>query len=515
MVLHSALAALLIAVAPGDASAQPTPAAARLTQWDIHAVTGGTTAPADGTHKLSGIARDASGNVWVLGQGSGNVRVGRIDTTNPAGDTYTEWKVFKYGEDGEPRGLVVTPNDDVWLAVGGIVPFVRKLAGANTFVDFRRDGALILSPRAMALAADGSSIFVAGAEQTGQGYIVTIDTSIPAGPNEVTLPAWTAPSHERHRFQPEYVTAGATPGVVWFTNGGDPLNPRSTVARLDVETGTVHEWPLNGLAAAGLHVDGSRVCAVTRGSLSEPPVPPGDVECLIIPADDAATPGNEMVTRAASRQRFNRSAAGALDLPEQIVGSVASTLFVTEKGGNAVVFIGTAASAGAVNEQVMATSLQLELAPLGGFRVQDDWEGPNQPRLSVPLPSTPDSITGTSIGTGQARFQFFSAPQETLELLLRHPHPAAITPVFFPDGPGGLGTHVRSGVVPRPAGSDLPRGSPGQVRAGGAVHQGDRCVRQSRDRVELCRAARCGTGARAAAAGEQWRTRLARLVGHR
>jgi Viral BACON domain len=435
-ILH-ALAALLVAGA-WDAFAQ-TPSEASLTRWDIHAATGGSDA-AEGTHKLSGIARDSRGDVWVIGQGAGHVRVGRIEASRPGAESYTEWRVFKYGEDGEPRGLLLTPNDDVWLAVAGTVPFVRKLADSNTFIDFRRDAGLVFSPTAMVLGHDGSRIYVAGAEQNGQGYIVTIDATLAAGPDDVKLPAWTAPASERASFQPQYVALDAMPGVVWFTNSGDPLNPQSSVARLDVATGHLLAWPVKGVAAAGLQVSGSRVCVVTRGSFAQPPAPPGDVECLYIPEDNPATPDNEMATVPATRRRFNRHAAGALDLPEQIVIGGADSLFVTEKGGNAVVFISGAAMADVVEDAAPPASSQLEPAELGGFRVQDDWEGANQPRLNVPLPSTPISITGTSIGTGQARFEFFSAPQETLELLLRHPHPAAITPVFFPDGDGSYGT---------------------------------------------------------------------------
>ena len=435
-ILHAFLA--LLAAGAWDAFAQ-APTDASLTRWDIHAVTGGTTAPAEGTHKLSGIARDSRGNVWVIGQGAGNVRVGRVDASSPAAETYTEWKLFKYGEDGEPRALLVTPSDDVWLAVAGSVPFVRKLADSNTFIDFRREG-LLFSPNAMALAADGSRIYATGAEQNGQGYIVTIDATLGAGLADVTLPAWTAPGSGHASFQPQYVAVDAIPGIVWFTNSGDPLNPRSTVARLDVATGQLLEWPLNGLAAAGLQINGSRVCVVTRGSLAQPPTPPGDVECLLIPEDNPATPDNEMATDAARRRRFNRSATGALDLPEQIVIGGGDSLFVTEKGGNAVVFIGAAAMTDAVEDYVTPASLQLESTGLGGFQLMDDWEGAHQPRLSVPLPSTPISLTGTTIGAGQARFEFFSAPQETLEALLRHPHPAAMTPVFFPDGHGSYGT---------------------------------------------------------------------------
>ncbi len=441
-IVHAVLALLLAGAL--DAFAQTTPGTASLTRWDIHAVTGGTTAPTEGTHKLSGIARDSRGDLWVIGQGNGHVRVGRIDTTSPAGDTYTEWKVFNYGDDGEPRGLLVTADDDVWLAVDGAVPFVRKRADSNAFIDFRRDNARRFSPLAMTLAPDGSRIFVAGAEQSGQGYIVTIDTTLGAGV-DVTLPAWTAPSGERDRFQPQYVAVDGAPGVVWFSNSGDPLHPVSTLGRLDTTTGHVLEWRLNGLAAAGLDVDASRVCVVTRGSLAQPPIPPGDVECLAIPADNPATPENEMATTPATRRRFSRSAAGALDLPEQIAGGAAagggaSSLFVTERGGNAVAFIGAAAMAAVVADHVMPASLELESAGLGGFTVVDDWEGPNEPRLTVPLPSTPVSIAGTVIGTGQARFEFPPTPQETPESLVRYPHPSAMTPVYYPVDSGGYGT---------------------------------------------------------------------------
>jgi hypothetical protein len=433
-VLHAFLA-LLIAGA-WEAFAQPVPTTASITRWDIHAVTGGT--PAEGTHKLSGIDRDSRGNVWVIGQGAGNVRVGRIATADLANTTYTEWTVFRNGEDGEPRGLLVTPNDDVWLAVDGTVPFVRKLADTDTFVNFKRQGALMFSPRAMTLAADGSSIFVAGADQTGQGFIVTIDTTVAAG-GDVMLPAWAAPPAERDRFKPQYVAIDSTPGIVWFTNSPDPLSPVSTVGRLDLRTGQVLEWPLNGLDAAGLDVNGSQVCVAMRGFPSQPQIQPGDVECLVVPADDPATAANEMATTPATRRRFNRFADQALDMPEQIVSGGASSLFLTERGGNAVVFIGAGALTDATDDPVTPTAMQLESAPLDGFHVEDS-RGPNVPRLTVQMPPTSIAIDGTSIGSGQTSFELPAAVQQTPEWLVRYPHPAAITRVYRPNDRGGYGT---------------------------------------------------------------------------
>ncbi|HXH24372.1 MAG TPA: hypothetical protein VNI78_03920, partial [Vicinamibacterales bacterium] len=381
-----------------------TPTGALVTEWDLHAATGGGSS---GSQNVAAVLLDVSGiagpagHLWVTTQ-SPLPRLGRLDPTAPA-NNYVEWRpVPSSMGGGPPLGLALNrSNGDLWVTVQGDPSFLVKLGGTNTFRRFRSASPLV--PHGVVVAGDHAAIAaLPNKNSAGVGNAIVKVPRNPTG-GSVTITLWNVGGEPHH-------VALDNNGHVWFSQ-----RETNVLARLNLSTGAVTEWPLPaGSRPAGVFVAGNRVCVASEGT---PGGLDGIAHCL-----DAST--NQITTYA-------RATGGGFDYPQQVVANADGELLLTEQNGNAVSFVAYAARAAAAVTTVAPTTRTVKPST-STLSVSDATVSP----ATYTAQPSDRTMTGDDNGAGYVRFTLPLVPLTYPFEIDGHPQPVALTSVFSDQGRG-------------------------------------------------------------------------------